>query len=391
MDEGRVGAAKTDSDKTRTDQGLPWIVACLGPGTDTAHDLREVHALTSAEAAAALNANGMLHSITSPDSPYGRLESHLDAFDRGVADAINSMEKGPLVRPDPPLNERFNNILNAFRVFLDHTPHRLRTQFGRQSATEEAFRTACSQEYDRAFEYRLAYNLRNASQHRSDVLQVTYGKRLGSAPRVEATISDEVLDAALKDTKWQARVRTELKAYSRPIQAADLLLVLRGCVQRIFFRTLLAERSAIETAVHTIQALAEGVACAGELAFVASALPDSEIPAARVKLKIQRLELEAANTVAAALREGERLVWPRFAIQVSLEWLETPATDALLSALADDLTVQSAVVSLVENVGAFVGVGAPSAYTARSAVARAIVRSRVRVEDQRSGPAHPLP
>lgn len=372
-------------------ESLPWIVACLGSGTDTKHDIREVRSLTDSDATAARRANGVLRSITSPDSPYARLEARLDAFDQGVTDAINSMEQGPLVRPDPPLSERFSDVLNAFRVFLDHTPHRLRTQFGKQSAAEEAFGKACNQEYDHAFEYRLAYNLRNASQHRGDVLDVTYEKQIGMAARVRAVISDEVLDDALSDRKWQARVRNELKTHPRPIEAADLVLVLRGCLQRIFFRTVFAQRTDIESAIETIRGFAQDVECAGELALVAGGPPDPQVPGAQLTLHVQRLELEATRILAAALRDGERLVWPRFAVQVSPEWLEEPATNALLGALADDRTVHSVVLSVVENGGTFVGVAAPTPYAARSAVARAIVRSEVQVENQQVGPAHPLP
>jgi hypothetical protein len=237
----------------------------------------------------------------------------------------------------------------------------------------------------------LAYNLRNASDHRSDVLRVTYGARIGMAPRVDASISDEVLDDALSETKWQARVRKELRTHPRPIQVANLLSVLRACVQRIYFQTLLAQRTDIESAIETLQALAEDVECAGELALVSPGPPDPTISQAGLTLTIERLELEGAAVVAAALPEGERLIWPHFAVQVSSEWLEKLATNALLGALADDRTVHSAFLSVVESVGTFVGVTAATAYAARSAVTRAIVRSEMQVEDHRTGPAHSLP
>jgi len=238
--------------------------------------------------------------------------------------------------------------------------------------------------------YRLAYDLRNVSQHRSDVLHVSFGKRIAEVARVEAAVSDRVLDDAIADTKWQAQVREELKTHPRPIDAANLLRVLRGCLQRIYFRTLLAQRTDIESAIRIVQELAERVECSGELALVAAGPPEPEIPAAKLTLKIEHLELEAARVLETALPEGERLVWPRFAIQVSPEWQEPPATDALIGALADDKTVDLAVLSVVDA-GTFACVTAASAYAARSAVARAIARSSVLVVDQRTGPALPLP
>jgi len=228
--------------------------------------------------------------------------------------------------------------------------------------------------------YRLAYDLRNVSQHRSDVLHVSFGKRIAEVARVEAAVSDRVLDDAIADTKWQAQVREELKTHPRPIDAANLLRVLRGCLQRIYFRTLLAQRTDIESAIRIVQELAERVECSGELALVAAGPPEPEIPAAKLTLKIEHLELEAARVLETAL----------FAIQVSPEWQEPPATDALIGALADDKTVDLAVLSVVDA-GTFACVTAASAYAARSAVARAIARSSVLVVDQRTGPALPLP
>ena len=91
-------------------------------------------------------------------------------------------------------------------------------------------------------EYRPAWNLRNETEHRTDVLRVTFGKALGQPARVETVISDEVLNNALEESKWQARVRKELKERPRPIDAQDVLRVIRGCCQRIHFSALLAHR-----------------------------------------------------------------------------------------------------------------------------------------------------
>jgi hypothetical protein len=347
--------------------------------------------LTREEVAAAQKANELLRSITSHDSPYARLESKLDGFDQGLADAIRSMEEGPLVYPNPTIEDRFGNVLSAFTVFLNHMPNRLRTQFREDSPAVAAFEQACSQEYDRAFEYRLAYNLQNDYRHRGDVLHVTFGKGVGKPGRADAAISDEALDRALTDTKWQARVRKELESHARPILATDVLLVLRGCLQRVYLRTLLAERADIESAISTLQVLADRVECAGELALVKRGLPDPEWPTAEMTLTIENLDLKAARHLADLLPETERIVWPRFAIQVSPEWLESPARDALLRALADDPTVHEAVISPVEKAGAFVGVTASTEYAAQSAVARAVGRSEFQVQDQRIGPLIHLP
>jgi hypothetical protein len=371
------------------DERLSWIVACLGSGVETKHDITEVRPLTDAEAAEALRANSLVHSVTTARSPYGKFEARLDAFEQGVSDAIASMESGPLQRPDPPLDQRFSDVLHAFKVFLDHTPHRLRKAFGKSSPAETAFREACGAEYDHAFEYRLAYNLRNEAEHRTDVLSVNYAKSIGTPARVRAVIANDVIENAIRDTKWQARVRRELKDRVGPIGAPDLLVVLRGCVQRIYFRTLLAQRREIEEAIATSERLAQDVDCAGELALVGYGPPDPEILGAQFSLKIQRLGIEAAALISAALPDGERLLWPRFAIQVSDEWLVPAASEAVLRALEGDPTVHSTVLSMVEE-KCFIGVTSLTGYAARTAIARAIVRSNVEVADHRTGPPIPL-
>lgn len=157
---------------------------------------------------------------------------------------------------------------------------------------------------------------------------------------------------------------------------------------RIFSRTLLAQRANIESAIKTLQTLAEGIDCGeGRLVLVAPADPDPDIPGARLALTLQRLEVESARLIAAALPQAERVLWPRFAVQISDEWLERQATEALLAALADDESVSSAGLSVVENAGTFIGVSARSAYAASSAVARAVGRAVPNIQDVRTGPA----
>jgi hypothetical protein len=334
----------------------------------------------------------LLYALTDRQSPYGRLTARIDAFFEGVSKTAASMEEGgALEPPDPPLTERFGDALYAFRAFVDQTPHQLRKMFGRPCPSVDSFRKACSEEYDRVFEYRLLSNLRNTSQHQSDVLHVTLGKQLGKPPRIVTDISDEVLDEAIHNTKWQARVRKELRIHSRPIDARDLLTVLRGCVQRIYFHALLSQRDEIEHALRTIGALADEVECEGELVLLTSGPPPSHIPSARLELKFTPLQLEAVKLLAKALPEGERLLWPRFAVQVSEEWLQTPAREALLAALEADPTVEAVVFSLVEGAGVFVGVTSSTPYSASTAVARAVAGSGVSVADTRIGPPTALP
>jgi len=286
---------------------LPWIVACLSRGSTTDHEMNQVRSLTPDEAADALKANALLHALTTADSPYGRLEARLDQFDLGVSSARQSMEAGGL-RTSPPLGERFGDVMSAFGRFINQSPHRLRAVFGRASAGERAFLAACKTEYDRAFEYRLAWNLRNETEHRTDVLRVTLGQALGQPARVDTVISDEVLNNALKDTKWQALVREDLKERTRPIDAHDVLRVIRGSCQRIHFSALLAHRGEIERALEIVRELAYAAKCDGQLALVSARPPDVSVPGSRLTMTIQYLETKAADILAAALTEGELLL-----------------------------------------------------------------------------------
>ncbi|HVC77534.1 MAG TPA: hypothetical protein VND96_13565 [Candidatus Micrarchaeaceae archaeon] len=336
-------------------------------------------------------ANAQLFAITSADAPLARFENRLEQFDGALAAALNSMSAGVPARPDSSLNQLFSDVLSAFAAFVNQTPHWLIKLFRGDTPSAEAFRSACRLEYDRAFEYRLAYNLQNETRHRADVLRVEYRKALGEPGHVDVAIADEVLDHAIHDDKWQARVRREIETHNRPIEAADLLLVLRGCVQRIHLRSLLAERNTMDRAINLVQSMADGAQCVGELALVTRRPAPPGPSPSRLTLKFQNLEIRAASHLREVLTEAERLVWPRFAVQVSTEWLERSAADALLNVVASDPTIGTALISYVEPTGAFVGVTAANAYAAGSAVARAIVRSGVTVHDQRSGPPIPLP
>lgn len=156
------------------------------------------------------------------DSLFSRIAELLHSHDfKAAASTTNFRDHG-------------GRILERFRVFLNRAEFDLKRQYGKESGQVQAFKDACAHEYDSSFEYRLAYSLRNESEHKQEVFDVVASasaEREGSTRIIEVRIRDEVLDQSVKD--WKASVRKELLVVPRPIRAEPMLNLLRSAVLRI--------------------------------------------------------------------------------------------------------------------------------------------------------------
>jgi hypothetical protein len=63
------------------------------------------------------------------------------------------------------IDRRLRSFFSEFRVFLDYTETKLKRRYGADSEQVAAFKAACSRQFDRSFDYRFVYRLRNYALH----------------------------------------------------------------------------------------------------------------------------------------------------------------------------------------------------------------------------------
>ncbi len=363
--------------------GLPlaliehWGLGCEGKPSDLAdgtrqHDLTHARLLDADEEARILAGAALLHRLT--NSPHNRLEDKFKAFFSVLEEAKEALSKRDAKPPD--LREAFAETLTAFRVYLNHMPPWFREEHGKDSEVERVWKRACSEEYDRSFDYRVAYNLRNESDHRSDVVDVRLSARVtgpqSSERRVSITLRDDVLDRAIADGRWQARIRQELRTHPRPVIADDLLRSLYRSVDRILARTLLAQQQSIEDSIQTVRSAAASFECDGNPVLMRFSVGEEGWPRTTQSLKMQSLPIGAADILERALEDSASILWPTFAIRMACVGpvvnLHTVAPD-----LARCATVSLLQIATVSEREADVLLQAVSAEAAQQAVAQAVV------------------
>lgn len=292
-----------------------WGVACEEPPAalpegNRQHGITIFKEFSEVESNQARAANELLGAQV--HSPYSRLVAKFDALFEGIETTLQLRTAADRL-PGESLSERFNNVLHAFKIFLEHTPSDLRKRYGEGSVAETEFVAACTAEYDASFDYRLACNLRNEVEHKRDVVDVSYSAQRVSLDVVERHLNMTISDAILDDPVlrgWQAPVRTELRAHSRPIVADAVMHSLRLSVGRILARTLLAQRVGIDAAIELVRDLAADANCVGRLSLVYYHAADPDVPDSRMTMQITPLQLDAATVIETALATSERLLNP---------------------------------------------------------------------------------
>jgi hypothetical protein len=272
------------------------------------HGITIRRVLTDTEVEVAQAANSLLAEQV--NSPYARLMHQFGQLFDGVDATLRLTNAAERLEGDS-LQQRFNNVLHAFKTFLDHTRSGLRRRYGKGSAVEDEFIAACAAEYDTTFEYRLCYNLRNEAEHKRDVVDVSFGGRLNQDGSVQRHVSMTLAKAIVEDPllkRWQAPVRRELRAHPQPIQADQLMQDLQLCIGRIFAKTLLAQRTGLEGAIASIRELSRQAECDGRPALIHYGPPDAGIPKATRMVQITPLQTEAGDVIERALADSEHLV-----------------------------------------------------------------------------------
>lgn len=197
------------------------------------------------------------------ESPFASFSGAMGEYWSLWENLEQMVQNGPpaLVRPRiPELARRLSTVLSQFRAFTDHTGRALKHKFGDTSSEFSSFEAQTNREYDRFFEYRLSCNLRNELQHRQSIIggRVHAGREVDGKNKryLEVSVSEEVLSAALKSKKWQARVRNELPNIPRPIVIAEVLGQLELCCERIQAVVLIQNQRALESASSMLTDLA---------------------------------------------------------------------------------------------------------------------------------------
>jgi hypothetical protein len=133
-------------------------------------------------------------------------------------------------------------ILAAMRRYLDHTQAYL-SRSGQQDEVE-AFKAACSKEYDAHFAYRLVYRLRNFEQHISSAVTIHSEASLSDEdPKVTRPLLSVRLDRdrLLHDFDGWSTVKSELETQVPTIDVEPILRQVEECLYRIAKQTIVAE------------------------------------------------------------------------------------------------------------------------------------------------------
>lgn len=246
-------------------------------------------------------------------SAFAGLQDRCMGFIRAATVAAQAFQSGQSTRDlTPPIRSKFDDLLSAFRRFVDRTPHSLSQRYGDQSRELAKFREAASYEFNNEFAYRFIYHLRNYSDHRgSPISRIDQSSRLDSNQKVEHSF-DVLFNSRtlLRNHDWHRAVREDLVQIDNEFSAivvADALLQSCG---RIQCKILIAQEADISSAIEDIRSLANEAPSGENLGAVLIHIKIQEIvarqPVSPFNVTVIRTDL--ADVAEAALRQARALV-----------------------------------------------------------------------------------
>lgn len=233
----------------------------LGPdGVVPDHTLAIVRPLDERENVRTYEAFKVLSALVG-HSPLVDLEAARADVENAYATAISLVEggKGNHHEAIKDLQREYAAWLGAFRSFIDRTLHWLTQKYGAGSDDVKRCKGFFSEEFDANLAYRLAYALRNVSDHQDVVLgDIQLGSRREGADvvhflaaRVDATAIAE------KDTKKRIRAETRREMLALP-DKIDGGRIVSGALQschRILARIIWHMKDELQDAVEIVRGL----------------------------------------------------------------------------------------------------------------------------------------
>jgi hypothetical protein len=244
-------------------------------------------------------------------------------FMRAAASADEAFREGRSTRDlKPPIRSKFDDLLSAFRRFVDRTPHALSERYGARSEELASFRVATSHEFDNEFAYRFTCSLRNYSDHAGNpISRINQTSTLNADGTVQHTFDVLFNSQTLlaNNKRWHSYVRRDLTGTDSEFSAIAIVDALLHSCGRIHCKILLAQKPDITSAIERIRTLAAEAPRAVDLGPVLMRVKIQEFiarqPVSPFNVAVVRTDL--ADIAETALREAhevvDRLSVPRLA------------------------------------------------------------------------------
>lgn len=196
----------------------------------------------------------LLREVTQ-GSAYHRLNEKYEDFCLHIEKIIEHSKTKKFNPKDlESIFEKIDDLLSAFRAFDDKTSHKLSLRYGKKSKEFAFFKEALSFEFDNVFAYRLCSQLRNYSQHAgSPITNIKSHSYLeGDQPKSTLSItldSEKLLEGY---SKWNSRVKEELKKINGPLDLVLILDALMNSCSRAYSKYLISQEDAVNQAQQEI-------------------------------------------------------------------------------------------------------------------------------------------
>lgn len=242
-------------------------------------------------------------------SPFAAFQESCMEFMRATSDALEAFKIGDSTTPlTPTIRRKFDDVLSAFRRFIDRTAHLLSQRYGPDSREVLVLKQGMSNEFDNEFAYRLMYHLRNYSEHRgTPIARIAQASRLTPEGRTEHTL-DVLLDSRelLLDYEWHRRVRADLARINGEFSAVVTVDALLHACGRVHCKALTAQEADITAAAAGVQALAGRIATDDILGPVLLQAKPGELTSRQVTspLNIAPIRTDLAELAKVALRQA---------------------------------------------------------------------------------------
>jgi hypothetical protein len=247
------------------------------------------------------------------NSSFAGLQARCMDFMRAVASANEEFREGHSTHElTPPIRSKFDDLLSAFRRFVDRTPHALSQRYGIKSEEFATFKAATADEFDNEFSYRFIYHLRNYSDHAgSPISRITQTSTLNADGTVQY-IFDVLFNSQtlVASSEWHRQVRQDLTEMGTEFSAIIIVDALLHSCGRIHCKTLLAQEVGITLAVERIRTLAAEAPRVADLGPVLMHVKIGEFIARRPvsPFNITVVRTDLADVAETALREAHEVV-----------------------------------------------------------------------------------
>ncbi len=246
-------------------------------------------------------------------SPFAAFQMRCTDFMRASWNALEAFKAGQSTTTlTPVIRSSFEDVLSAFRRFVDRTAHLLSQRYGPDSKEVRALKRAMSLEFDEEFAYRFMYHLRNYSEHRgTPIARIKQTSTLMPGGRLEHEL-DVLFDSRklLSDHEWHRQVRADLAGINGEFSAVVTVDALLHACGRVHCKALLAQEDRIRVAAAGIQTLSGRIATDEVFGPVLLQARPSELIARQISspLNITAIQTDLAEVAGVALREAHELI-----------------------------------------------------------------------------------